>query len=80
MLAALGAQALPPGVVAEQLLEARAIEAGSRGSKNTARSPAISRSGAMSEQATGTPRIIASSTGSPNPSTSDGSATHAAPA
>ena len=42
--------------------------AGSPGSKQTAASPATSRSTGRSEHATGTPRAIASSTGRPKPS------------
>ena len=59
---------------------AAAIAAGSAGSNSSAASPATSGSDARSEHATGTPRAIASSTGSPKPSYSDGNTNAAASA
>ena len=51
---------------------ASAIARGLSGSKSSAASPATSGERERSEQATGTPRAIASSTGSPKPSYSEG--------
>ncbi len=57
------------GVVrGEQPRIAAATLAGSSGSSSSAIPAATSRRTGRSEQATGTPRAIASSTGSPNPS------------
>ena len=55
-----------------ELSMASAIARGPSGSNRSAASPATSASAPRFEHATGTPRVIASSTGNPNPSYNDG--------